>query len=121
VHYGPSLRWLPRPHSTGSVPSLLWVRREGGLILGACLCCLVSPLAAQRRGTMMVEATVLPAAGTQTFQQVGQLLRPLQTSGFSAVSPAPPQSLATISIDSVALAPGAASRRIVVNVEYLRN
>jgi hypothetical protein len=70
---------------------------------------------------MMVEATVLPAEGTQTFQLLRQMLRPTTFSTIATRRPGDPIPLATIAIDTVAIAPGTAPRRLVINVQYLQN
>jgi hypothetical protein len=97
-------------------------RTARGLAFGASLLCAVAqPLASQVRGTIQVEATVLPAEGTRTFQLVRQMLRPAQPSAIGPRRPGDPMPLATIAIDPVAVSPGSAFRRLVVNIEYLRN
>ncbi|MFI5210863.1 MAG: hypothetical protein ACHQ2E_10500, partial [Gemmatimonadales bacterium] len=108
-------------HSAGGVSSLLCVRRVGGLVLGAYVCCLATPLTAQNRSTMTVEATVLPAEGTRTFQLVRQMLNSTRASTIAGRRPGDPLPVATIAIDSMAAVPGFRPCRVVVNIQYLEN
>jgi hypothetical protein len=107
----------------GSSPS--WLNRAGrahGLVLGALMALgRELPLAAQSQASIMVEATVVSAEGTRSFQLVRRMLRTAPPSTIPTNLPGDPAPLATISIDSAAALPGSTSRRIVVNIQYLRN
>ena len=70
---------------------------------------------------MMVDATVLPAEGTQTFQLLRQILHSTMPSTIATRQAGDPLPVATIAIDSVVVFPGSPSRRIVVDVEFLQN